>query len=435
MRIQIIYLLLFLLAGCRRPEINNPEDIIAQDAIAAVYVKSVASFFELLPEELQKYSNVSSALADDSKPLALVLTSIDPPEAYLAFPALEGKEEEIKKQLLASMGLESEYWSGYIFVSLKGALPSSFGNESFIPENIETVIYARSQVKKTLEENESSIKDFKRYKILRFFSEYVNSSTNRILTKFIQNETLDFLKQVEDIDISLSSTSFALNCKMAPDSSYAKEINSLQTLTLPVLPGLVKSDFEFSAAMDFAKLSYPLNGIESALRSYLGNINKLDAIFPMDTVFEKLRKSGAIQGTGSFAFDEAIFGGEFILQAENWKEFRESFIGFSKHTDPVFFTDWLEQENLFKTKLRYNTFLGRTFDKEARIMVNDKHLALYYPELGKSTIKLKESEEKGLLKALLKPKKVIPFNTGIKSIIFKVTAEENLLKLNAEIEK
>lgn len=436
MKLLLFILALILITGCGRPEIKNPEDIVSTDAKAVLYSPSLESIFKALPQELSIYSNVLYAFAEKDKPIALVLTALDPVEAYIAIPAKKGFEEELQKEIRNRLSLESEFWSGYVFVVIKGSIPSSFGNKDFLPNNSGDAIFGMAEIGSLLSENEEKLEDFKDYKTLRVFRNLLSVADNRILSRFVTHDLMDFLKQVDEVNFSLNEAGLSFDFKLSPDSIYSKNLNSMSILTLPKLPQLKDSDLEFSSSVDLSKVDFPLKGIERGFKSYLAHINKTESIFPMDTVFEKLRLSGNVQTVGAFSTDENSIGGEVIIQADKGKVLHEAFSKFCKNTTAILFVDWEiggDQELVTEAGFRDFVFFGRNFDSASKVMANEKQVSLYYPKLGKNTINLKSSGEKGLFKAALKTKNFWTIDVGIKSIDIKLSVEENVLKFKADI--
>ena len=406
------------------------------DAKAVVIIPKVEKVFALLPVQYQLYSELVKGALDVSKPAALVLTSLDPLEAYFALPVKEESAEQLKTLLDTFFSFEEkEVWSGYLFVAIRGSLPTSFGNKDFLSDNKDSIIFSKVQVDHLLESNEEKIKSFEKAKVLIQFRGLVSSEMNKILTYFVTHDMIKFLKQTEELTLSFEEKSLNLNCKLLENSEYFKNWNSMNELKLPEYPNVKDAGFEFSSSLNLSKMEFPLKGIETGFKTYFSIINKPEAIFPMDTVFEKLRKSGNVQAVGAFSTDLTTIGGEMIVQAENGKVLNESFSKFVQAGAPELFPDWQEGENIFITKPREFMLFGRRFDSDISIQCSNEQLMLYYPELKNSTISLNKSNERGLFKAFIKDKTILPPGFGIKRVDMKISVEDGIIKFKADLEK
>ena len=439
MKQAFLYLILIFISSCGRPEIKNPEDLIATKAKAVVFIPKIDELFKLLPAQYQKYSDVLKAAVDDSKSAALVLTSLDPLEAYFVIPIKEGLGEALKEDVDEYiLPEESEIWSGYLFVALEGSLPSRYGNKDFLPEDEDSIIFAKAKVDLLIENKDEELESYKKYKMLRIFRSFSSPEMNKIFTYFVTRDLVYFLKETKELSVSLSEKSMDAKCSLLSGSNSAKEWGAMNELTLPHYSNYPDADIEFSFACKPDKITFPLKGIETGLKSYYAYMNKPEAIFPMDTVFEKLRNSGEVNAVGAFSVDASSIGGEMLFEAEKGHVLHESFAKFCKHTMPFFITGWDEGESsnmIEEATLESFKLFGRNFDKKARLKANSKHLALYYPELGKSSLKIKKSDEMAVFKAFFKPKKFFSFDTGIKQVDMKLSVEGEQINFKADFKK
>ena len=428
-----------MLSACSRPEIKGPADLISQNAKAVVLIPKISKVFEVLPAQYKTFSSGLKYAVDDSKSAAFVITSLDPFEAYIAMPTLEGKEEQLKDFVGARLySDDSDIWSNYLFVAVRGNLPSRYGNTDFLPENKNAIIFAKSNLEKLLENSKDRVEYMRSFKTLRFFRNFLSIEMNKIFTYFISHDLLDFAQQHEEFSVTISEKSLEVNSKLKSDSNAAKDWSSMKNITLPAYPQHPDSDLEFSLAFDPDKVSFPLKGVENGLKSYFAYMKKPEAIFPMDTVFEKLRDSGRINAVGAFSVDESSIGGEILAKAEKPKVLHESLAKFSDLSVPIFFTGWDQGEKsnmIEEATLQPFKLFGRNFDPGAVLKMNSEIVALYYPKLGKSSLSLQESAEKGLFKAFFKPGKFLPFETGIETVEMHLSVKDNEINFKADFKK
>ena len=432
----ISFFLLVLITSCGRPEINNPEDIISTNAKAVLFIPEIQKVYNLVPPQFQAAVLIFKAAVDDTKPLAFVMTSLEPPEAYFALPVKKGYEEQLKNAVENFYIEESEVWSGYLFAAVRGSIPSSFGNKEFLPENKDALLFAKAQTEQLIKNNEAVLESYKKYKVLPVFRNLFSTELQKIFSYFTVHDFAEFLKQTEALTVALDDKALDIECQLREGTDYAKEWTSMKDFLLPELPG-TEADMEFSFSVDANKITFPLRGVETGLKSYFVYKEKPEAVFPMDTVFEKLRESARLKALGAFKVSEDRIGGEVILEAEKGRAFYESFNKFCTAVRPFFISSWkLDDETKISEAKMWDFYLfGHHFDSEASLRASEKQVALYYPGLGKNSISLKDSEEKGLFKAYFKPEKFFTLETGIERVDMKLSVLENEINFKAAFKK
>lgn len=426
-QVFIIFFIIFSW-GCGRPEITGPKDIIATNAKAVLFCDSLESFFDALPEELSIYSGIPYAFAEKSRPVAVVLTSLDPVELYIAIPVKAGTEEELKKQLQSQMSLESEYWSDYVFVPIKGSLPSSFGNSKLLPKNKESLLYFKCDIPELLAGNKDALEKYKS-KPLSALRYILPKEQNRIISRFITHDLLDFAKELEEAEINFSKNSFEVALRLKAGSEQGKDYNSMSDYKLPQID-TKNSDIAFALSADFEKVEFPLRGLEVAFKSYLSLIDKPAAIFPMDTVFEKLRASGHVQGAGQFKVVENKLEGNAFFRAENQKTLGESVLRFTELMAPEYFSPTQDGS---KTKILRPLSLPQTSVETNLDLSIEEHIIAISDKSGRQFIE--NSGNKGLLSVIAEAKYFTAFETNSKKAYLKVSSEENLIKIKVSLEE
>ena len=419
--------LFLLLLGCGRLEIKNPEDIISMDAKAVLFIPNLEPVLSRIPVEGNMGLWLLIGALDEKKSAALVITSLDPFEAYIALPVKKELEEQLTKTLATKDVSDIDQWSGYVFVSLRGSLPSSFGNKEFLPENKNAVLYARVKVPELLEGHDQKLESFKKYKSIRGYG-YV-PSTGKILTRFLIHDFVDFSKQVESYELICDDEGLTANVKLINGSEQAKNFNSMVDFQLPVLD-TGESDIAFSSAVDFSKLDFPLTGLETAFKSYLSSINKGDTIFPMDSVFNKLRDAQRVHTKGIFKIIENNLTGQTVIKADQQEVINESVKKFVSLMSPEFFSNTEMKGKISSFKiLRSLSLPARTVNTDMNLLIDPEFISIS----DKSDVgqEISISEEKGLLYMILEPSLFTSFDTAEKSLFLKVTVEENLIKLKA----
>jgi len=440
MRCLFLFSVFIIIAGCGRKEIKKPADIIAANSKAVFFTPQLKRVFDNIPSDLSPkfkfYRDGLSAVLDENQAAAVVITSFDPFEVYLALPAKEGLDESLKlfldEQLQLSM--KSESWSSYVFVPLKGNLPASFGNEKFLPRNEDAILYVKVDIEALLEGQDDKLESYKKYETLREFRSFCSDAMNRILTRFVTHDLSDFCKQAEMLQIELNSKKLSGSLTLKPGSDAAESFNSMKSFTLPVCENKGE-DLSFASTVDFSKLEFPLKGLETSLKSYLSLINKPEAIFPMDTVFQKLRESGKVNISGHFAVRDETLKGEGKAVAENGVTFNESLSKFCKLMAPEFVSPFIESDSKKKYgKAFFNPYiiLGKSVKTEFRMDLDTDKIFLVDKSVDRPSVKIVNSQEKGLLKIFIKPESFLPLELGVNMLELEVTVEENEIKIHAE---
>ncbi len=120
--------LMILLQSCSKSA--DPRDLIAKDPLAVVYLKSFKDFESTLsPQMIMMASMAKGALTgvDDTKPVVLVLTGLEPVSAYVVFPMKDiADKDSLLTAMSTSMKEGAEVKGTNLLVPLAGSLPSSF---------------------------------------------------------------------------------------------------------------------------------------------------------------------------------------------------------------------------------------------------------------------------------------------------------------------
>lgn len=431
MKILIIFTVYLLITGCGRPSVKNPEDIIADKAKAAIFIPKLKGIFEVLPEGLSLYAQGVSNVLDADKPAVIALTSLDPPQVYFALPVKEGQEKAVV-DMAKSYFTKVENWSGYVFVALQGDIPGSYGNKKFLPESKDAIISGKVLVEELIQSNSEKIESYKKYTALRTFRSFLSSSQNKILTRFITHELVDILKDVKDINLEGDPQSFELTVNLKPESKLTKDINEMKDLTLPALPEKEGAGFEFSSAIDPAKISQLIDAIDFGLKTHLADSSRTSAIYALDDVFLNLKKSGTVKAVGSFNITENDLTGQAIIEAEHGESFFKSISIFYLKAFDYLTVQLAADESTLEGEL-----LPLKSEKEStfKLFADTRQVSFVEKRIPKPSLELRDSGEKGIFN--LKMNKI-----ALKSTIFegmnaqlKMTIEENQLKLTGETAK
>ena len=422
----LILTLFLLLIGCK-PEIKNPEDIIASDAKAVIYIPKVEEVLNLEPFKNNWHVGMLRGGVEGNKSAALVLTSVDPLVVYCALPAKGGQDEELQKLVSEYSSLESDFWSGYVFVSLKGSLPSSFGNKEFLPQDQSSIIYAKANVQQLIENNEEKLASYRKYNRINSYGYKI--PYNEILTRFLTHNLADFAEEIEHCELDLNSEDLTLKINLKENSQHAENYNSMKDFKLPGLSS-ENSDIAFSSSVDFSKLDFPLNGFETAFKSYLSSINKGDVIFTMDSVFNKLREAKQVRSSGYFKINGNTLTGQTVFKAENQQLLSESTLKFLELMAPEFFSEIKEEGSVKSAQiLRSLTLPGKTVDSKMTVNVEPEVITVSDSEVQNKELSL--SEENGLFSLLVNTELLTNLDFGKKKAVLKVTVENNVIHLKA----
>lgn len=414
--------------------IKNPEDIIADKAKAAIFIPKLKSIFDALPENLSNAAKGFANILDDNKPAVIALSSLDPPQAYFALPVKEGQEKTVI-DMAKSYFSKAESWSGYVFVALEGDIPGNFGNKKFLPESGNSIICGRVLVDELMLLNSEKIESYKKYTTLRAFRLFLNSSQNKIMTRFITHELVDMLKGVKEIHLESGPQSFELKMNLKPESILAKDINALKEVTLPALPEKDGVTFEFSSAIDPAKITQLVDGIDVGLKTYLADSSKTSAIYALDDVFLNLKKSGTVKSAGSFILTENDLTGQAVIEAENGESFFKSVSIFYLKAFDYLTLNVKSSENSIEGELLPLNFIKSESGAAFKFFADKKQVSFVDKRVSRPSLQLRDSGEAALFK--LKISKNAFKSTMLEDLnaLLKMTVEENQLKLSGEISK
>ena len=222
---------------------------------------------------------------------------------------------------------------------------------------------------------------------------------------------------------------------LKPESILAKDINALKEVTLPALPEKDGVTFEFSSAIDPAKITQLVDGIDVGLKTYLADSSKTSAIYALDDVFLNLKKSGTVKSAGSFILTENDLTGQAVIEAENGESFFKSVSIFYLKAFDYLTLNVKSSENSIEGELLPLNFIKSESGAAFKFFADKKQVSFVDKRVSRPSLQLRDSGEAALFK--LKISKNAFKSTMLEDLnaLLKMTVEENQLKLSGEISK
>ena len=358
-------LLLVFLIGCGPAEIKSYKDLVANDAVAIVLVKNENEFKKLLSNQFKSYFLLAKPFfpfIDPKREIAVGVMNLKGGTSYAALPILEGKEEEALGKIPEWTRDKCVSRSGYLFVPIKGKLPSSFGQTN-ITFDSQLAIHIDSE---NLLKQKDDVKHFAKkssfWTYLNLMPEFSNT-----IREILAGDGLDLLQLTQQIDFKVNKKG---KIQLSAEVKFKDEVDveKLSALRLPENPleNSIKLSLNYNPEAIPSLTSALLQLAKTTLR-VSGNEGSILALIKVRKELSSGENFSMISGLNSDSPEK----GSFVLQSKKMSEFLKKYF-----------------ENLLDSSIRISE--KHIAIGELDSLTNSKEAGIFYSEIDM----LKETELK-----------------------------------------
>jgi hypothetical protein len=286
---------LYLLVSCEKAEVKSYHDLIADDALMVVMSSNEKDLTMLLSSQLKSYlllGKLAFPYIDADREIAFVVTDFNNFKAYAALPIAKKSQENVLKAFPEWLREKSELRNGYLFVPVRGELPSSYGGSSLKPDgsfSLELLV----DVEKGMKENEDSYKNLihKNGLLLHYLN--ITPKFRDTIAEIMDESGLAILQEMKQFSCKVSrSEKISVTSEMTfiEGSSLASGMKSMASLKLP--ENTYKKSVKISSSLNFKDCDPFVDVFQDVLKMFLRNAGKKSHLLPVSMIRNDIESAG-----------------------------------------------------------------------------------------------------------------------------------------------